>query len=68
MLCRIDFFRRVPMLVILMHSSETSFLTRVTLRNIQEDGILHSHLRGHLKSFLFILDYLQQRYWLNFLT
>jgi hypothetical protein len=42
-------------LVILMmgalRSSETSFLTRTTLRNIPEDGILHSRRRENLKSY-----------------
>jgi hypothetical protein len=31
-------------------SSETSFLTTATWRNISEDGILHSHRRENLKS------------------
>jgi hypothetical protein len=30
-------------------SSETSVLTRATRRNIQEEGILHSHRRENLK-------------------
>jgi hypothetical protein len=33
-----------------LNSSETSVLARGTLRNITEDGILHSHRRENLKS------------------
>jgi hypothetical protein len=33
-----------------LRSSETTFLTRPTLRNIPEDGIPHSHRRKNLKS------------------
>jgi hypothetical protein len=35
-----------------LSSSETSVLTRATQRNIREDGILHSHLRENLKSYV----------------
>jgi hypothetical protein len=49
----------IPSLLILatlmmeaLSSSETSVLTRATWRNIPEDGILHSHLRENLKSYI----------------
>jgi hypothetical protein len=45
-------------------SSETSILTRATLRNVTEDGILHSHRRENLKSyteFNFAKDGIQRR-------
>jgi hypothetical protein len=34
------------------HSSKTLVLTRATQRNIPEDGILHSHSRENLKSYV----------------
>jgi hypothetical protein len=45
-----------PMLITLMmeglHSSETIVLKRATRRNIQEDGIIHSHSRENLKCYM----------------
>jgi hypothetical protein len=40
------------MMRVVIHSSETSFLTRVTWCNIPEDGILHSHCHENLKSYI----------------
>jgi hypothetical protein len=45
-----------PILVILMmvvvSSPETTVFTTATRRNIQEDGIIHSHYRENLKSYM----------------
>jgi hypothetical protein len=35
-----------------IYSSEMSVLTRATRRKIAEDGILHSHRRENLKSYI----------------
>jgi hypothetical protein len=40
----------VTLMIGAIRSSKTSGLTRVTLRNIPEGGILHSHRREHTKS------------------
>jgi hypothetical protein len=36
-----------------LRSSETSVFTRAKRRNISEDGIIHSHRRENLKSYIF---------------
>jgi hypothetical protein len=41
-----------------MLSSQTSALARTTRRHIPEDGILHSHRRENLKSYLLSQYYL----------
>jgi hypothetical protein len=52
---------RSPILVTLMMealgSYKTSVLTRTTLRNISEGGILHGHHRVNLKSCMSIREY-----------
>jgi hypothetical protein len=42
----------VTLMMRAVRSSETSVLTRVTRRNIPEDGIFHSHRLENLKSYI----------------
>jgi hypothetical protein len=50
-----------PLLVTLSmeatRSYETSVLTKVTHRNIPEDGVLYSQLRGNLKSYIALIGW-----------
>jgi hypothetical protein len=42
----------VTLMLVALCSFETSALTRATRRNIPQDGILHSHRRENLKSYI----------------
>jgi hypothetical protein len=44
-----------------LKSSETLVLTRATRRNIPEDGILHSHCRENLKSYIALTGWTLRR-------
>jgi hypothetical protein len=39
------------------HAYESSVLTRATRPDTPEDGILHSHRRGNLKSYIALTDW-----------
>jgi hypothetical protein len=49
-------------------SSETSFLTRATWRNILEDTILHSHRRESLKSYTILHSHRRENLRSYFMT
>jgi hypothetical protein len=52
----------VNMMIGSIHSSETSVFRKITRRNILEDGILLSHCRENLKSYIALTGWaLQQR-------
>jgi hypothetical protein len=47
----------VTLMMEAIRSSETSVLTRATRCKIPEDGILHSHRRENLKSYIALIDW-----------
>jgi hypothetical protein len=46
----------VTLMIEMIRSSETSVVRGATRRNMPEDGILHSHRREDLKSFIAIIS------------
>jgi hypothetical protein len=53
--------RSTPLKMEVVCSSETSVLTRATLRNIPEDGLLHSHRHENLKSYIALTGWALER-------
>jgi hypothetical protein len=49
----------VTLMIEALRSSEISIITRATLCNIAEDGILHSHLRENIKSYIALTSWTQ---------
>jgi hypothetical protein len=47
----------VTLMMGVIHSGETSVFTRTTRRDIPEDGILFSHSRENLKSYIAVIDW-----------
>jgi hypothetical protein len=51
----------VTLMMEVIRSSEASVLTRASRRNIPEDGVLHSHRRENLKSYIALTGWTLKR-------